>query len=660
MTASTPASPPNTAATSTAASRRIRIIHLEDSPLDASLVEEMLKGENIDCEITLVSNKEDFVRELAKGGTDVIISDYNLPSYCGVDALQHTREAGRDTPFIFVSGSIGEERAAEVVKLGATDYVMKEHLRRLGIAVRRAVEGAQSARLTREAEARLRQEREFLADIFSSVQDGIAVLDTDLKIVRTNPTVETLFANQMPLAGKPCSVFGTAENPVPPSALGADTLRDGKPTQNVCTMQTAKGMAEFSIYAYPLLERRTGEQTGVILYLRNITREQALQQQLIRSQKMECVGQLAGGVAHDFNNILQAIMGFSDMLATELPEQDPRHADAVEIRKMADRAASLTRQLLAFSRKQVLSYTELDLNALITNMGKMLQRLMGENIKIQYAFDTSAPHVRGDTGQIEQVVLNLVVNARDAMPDGGQITISTHTRAITAEEASARTAPWRAGTFACISVKDTGTGIPPKVMAHIFEPFFTTKEAGKGTGLGLSTVYGIVQQHEGWVNLTSEMGRGTTFIIYIPILSTTAPATDAGVQAPATAPAKVTRGHILILEDDVMVRQIARRCMENSGHAVQAVGTVTDARAYFAAHSNEISLLISDVVLGDGNGLEMAVEFNRQNPRLKVLMMSGYLDGSSRWEEIQKRKFAFLGKPFSTKTLAEKVAELLT
>jgi len=491
--------------------RRLKILHLEDSPVDAELVQEILRSEHVDCDIIVVAEKEDFDRELAKGDVDVIISDYNLPRFSGTDALRQIRKTEKDLPFIFVSGSIGEERAVEVVGLGATDYVMKEHLRRLGIAVRRSVEAANSVRRQREAENRLAEERDFLADVFSSVQDGIVVLDADLKIVNTNPTMETWFPGLVPFAGKSADQLCPGDG-----GLGVSTLRDGQPVKTICKMETAKGSGEFSIYAYPLVERRTGHQRGVILYLRDITSERALQQQLFQAQKMESIGQLAGGVAHDFNNILQAIMGFAEILDSEIPADDPKHEDVLEIRKATDRAVALTRQLLAFSRKQVLSASDLDLNELVGNMGGMLKRLIPATVQLRFDVDSAPAPVRGDAGLIEQIVMNLVVNARDAMPQGGQVVVATRSRTVTAREASAKGGSWKAGRYVCLSVQDTGTGIPPEVLTRLFEPFFTTKEKGKGTGLGLSTVYGISQQHGGWVDVASEAGHGTTFTVYLP------------------------------------------------------------------------------------------------------------------------------------------------
>ena len=493
---------------------RLKILHLEDSPADALLVEEMLRNDHVDCDITVVAEPADFERELARGDVDVVISDYSLPRYCGTDALKKTRETGLETPFIFVSGSIGEERAVEAVQLGATDYVMKEHLRRLGLAVRRAVEAAESARRRREAEARLAEERDFLADVFSSVQDGLVVLDMDRTIVRTNPTMEKLFPGQMPLAGKPVrQIF-----PEGVDAAGLVPGGEGPPAPATCTLETAQGKGEFSVYAYPLLERRTGRQQGVILYVRNITSERELQQQLFQAQKMESIGRLAGGVAHDFNNILQAILGFTEILAVDIPADHPSHADVLEIRKSTERAVTLTRQLLTFSRKQVLTIADLDLNGLANNMGSMLQRLIGTGYQLAYELEPAPAFVHGDAGQIEQIILNLAVNARDAMPAGGTITLGTRRVEVTAPEAARRGQPWRAGRYVCLGVRDTGTGIPPEVLRHLFEPFFTTKGKGKGTGLGLSMVYGIAQQHGGWVDVATQVGRGSAFTVYLPSL----------------------------------------------------------------------------------------------------------------------------------------------
>ena len=504
-----------------APSHRLNILHLEDDPADAELVREMLHRESVDCDITVVSDADAFERELARGGVDVVISDYHLPRYCGADALKKARDAGSDLPFIFVSGSIGEERAVEIVKLGATDYVMKDHLRRLGIAVRRAIEAANEARRRQEAESLLAEERDFLADVFSSVQDGLVVLDEQLNVVRANPAMEAMFPEHAPLAGKSVRVIFSDG-----IQAGETALRDGRPNRTGCTLKTVLGDRNFDVYTYPLVAHRNGGRKGGILYVRDITGERALQQQLFQAQKMECIGQLADGVAHDFNNILQAIMGFSELLADDIPEADPRHADVMEIRTATERAVGLTRQLLSIGRKPSPVSAAMDVNLLVGNMGKMLERMVGENIRIRYDLAQAGTYVHGDAEQVEQIVLNLVVNAGDAMSGGGEVGVSTCLREVSAGEAAARGIPWRAGKFVCLSVRDTGTGIPAEVLPHLYEPFFTTKGKGKGTGLGLSTVYGIVKQHGGWMDLETAKGRGTTFTAYLPELDMGQPRKD--------------------------------------------------------------------------------------------------------------------------------------
>jgi signal transduction histidine kinase len=641
------------------AGKHLRILHLEDDSLDAELVREALLREGVECSISVVATRGEFQRALAAGGVDLVISDYKLPDFQGDEALRLVREKCPDLPFIFVSGSIGEERAIEAVKLGATDYVMKERLPRLGMGVRRAVNEAEGLRRRREAEATLEAEREFLTDVFASVQDGIVVLNDRLEIVRANATVERMFPAQMPLEGRLWSAVRGGEDAGGPCAAQT-ALRTGKAAQGSRRIRTASGEVEINSFAFPLMERRTGRMTGVILYLRDVTRERALQQQLIQAQKMECIGQLAGGVAHDFNNIIQAVQGFGDLLAASLTEDDPRRMEVGEIRKAAARASALTRQLLAFSRKQVLTTAVLDLNALAQGMGKMLHRLIGGNISLEFGLDSAPLFVLGDAGQIEQVVLNLIVNARDAMPSGGRITVATRRRELSAEEAARQGPDWRAGRFACLSVRDTGTGIPPEVMPRLFEPFFTTKEAGKGTGLGLSTVYGIVQQHNGWVEVASEFGHGAEFTVYLPVQEAPArPDSAAVASAPAPAPAPASDGQILVVEDDPVIAKLLGSALRPGGHTVHMAEGTGEARALFARHGERIRLLVSDVALKDGNGVDLATELRRGNPALHVLMISGYVDDRVRWEEIQAQGFAFLPKPFSLSDLLRIAGGLL-
>jgi len=499
---------------------RLRILHLEDDSSDALLVSEVLKQEGVECDITVVSTHQEFEKCLAQGDVDLVMADYKLPTIQGDEALTLVRNKWPDMPFIFVSGSIGEERATEVVKLGATDYVMKERLRRLGGSIHRAIEEAEERAQRRAAEEQLQKKQEFLSDLFTSVQDGIVVLNDKLEVVRANPTVERLFPALLPFAGKSWGeFFDTCVSPNTDCAARV-TLRTGKAEQSYQKCKTSRGILDFNIFAFPLIERRTGNRTGVILSLRDVTRELTLHRQLIQSQKMECIGQLAGSVAHDFNNILQSIILASELLSTSIHEQDPRYAEVDEIRKTAQRAVSLTRQLMTFSRQDAMSPTSIDLNNLARNMGKMLNRLMTGGIIIEFNLDPNLARVKCDGGRIEQVILNLVINSRDAMLQGGQILITSLNRTVTQEEADTGGLEWQPGQYACLAIRDTGVGIAPEIMPHLFEPFYTTKAAGKGTGLGLPTVYGIVKQHGGWIDVTSKIGEGTTFTLFLPALAT--------------------------------------------------------------------------------------------------------------------------------------------
>ena len=409
-----------------------------------------------------------------------------------------------------------------------------------------------------------------------------------------------------------------------------------------------------------MVERRTGNRTGVILDLRDVSREKLLQQQLVQAQKMESVGQLAGGVAHDFNNILQAIMASSEMLAAAIPAGDLRRSDVEEIRKASERGASLTRQLLAFSRKQAILPTILDLNALAKNMGQMLSRIMPDSVKLEFDLDPALATVKCDPGTIEQVILNLAVNARDAMPKGGRIVVATRNREVSATEATSHGPEWHAGSHVCLTVRDTGTGMSPEVMAHLFEPFFTTKQPGKGTGLGLPTVYGIAKQHGGWMEVSSAQNIGTTCTMYLPASrEEIPPEPPAHVATPVAAVAK-SPGSILVVEDDSVITRLMVRALEECKYTVRAVNSCALARERFAApEGKEIRLLVADVICGDGNGVTLATRLQRQNPDLRVLLISGYVDEQVRWEEIQARGFRFLLKPFALPKFIQQVRELL-
>jgi signal transduction histidine kinase len=380
------------------------------------------------------------------------------------------------------------------------------------------------------------------------------------------------------------------------------------------------------------------------------------QEQLLQAQKMEAVGQLAGGVAHDFNNLLTVIVGRSELVLDALPAGDPLRTHVELSLETAERASTLVQQLLAFSRRQVLQPRVLDLNRVVVDMTKILQRLIGEDIVTTVELGRTLWRVKADPGQLEQVILNLAVNARDAMPRGGRLVIKTEN--VRLDEAYVRQhAKVRAGPYVRLTVSDTGVGMDAAVKGRMFEPFFTTKGPGKGTGLGLATVYGIVQQSGGHIAVESEPGRGTTFWVYLPRLEETVDT----LGEKARAPGEGQRGseNVLLVEDDEEVRAIARIILETVGYRVLAVASPAEALATLARHGGAIDLLLTDVVMPEMSGPELAQRVRALRPDLRVLYMSGYTADAMLRHGIRETDVALLPKPFSRRALLTKVREVL-
>ena len=395
---------------------------------------------------------------------------------------------------------------------------------------------------------------------------------------------------------------------------------------------------------------------AVLIGLKDNSEETKLKRQVAQATKMQAVGQLAGGVAHDFNNILTAIIGYCDLMLLRHPPGDSDYDDIQQIRQNSNRAASLTRQLLAFSRQQTLRPQILQLPDVVAEVSHLLKRLLGETVKLDVQHGRFIGVVRADPGQLEQVIVNLGVNARDAMPSGGTLLIET--KAVSKTDVRAmRSEILPIGDYALLSVTDAGTGIAKEHLAKIFEPFFTTKEVGKGTGLGLSTVYGIVKQSGGFIFADSEIGKGTTFDIYLPVH-------EGGMPPPVTlakldAPPKDVwgTGRLLIVEDEPMVRAVAERALQRQGYTVETACDGEEALALFATGKN-YDLVVSDVVMPNMDGPAMARELRKQRPDMRILFMSGYAEEQLR-ESINLDKVAFLPKPFSVQQIAEAVRDAL-
>jgi PAS domain S-box-containing protein len=395
-------------------------------------------------------------------------------------------------------------------------------------------------------------------------------------------------------------------------------------------------------------------ETGFEMIAEDVSERRLLEEQLRQAQKMEAVGRLAGGVAHDFNNLLTVIKGYSELMLEELDNAHPLRTEVDEIKKAADRAASLTRQLLAFSRQQVLAPKVLDLNLIVHNMDKLLRRLLGEEVILTSVLAPTLGRVKADPGQVEQVIMNLAVNARDAMPKGGKLTIETSNVDLD-ENYTREHVAVKPGKYVMIAVSDTGMGMPEKVQARIFEPFFTTKEVGKGTGLGLSTVYGIVKQSGGYVWVYSEVGIGSTFKVYLPRVD--APL-DAGslTRQLITHPGNET---VLLVEDEEGVRTLMRQVLQKHGYNVLEARDGGEALVVCERHQGKIELLLTDVVLENMSGQDVAERLLRFRPDMKVLYVSGYADDAIVKHGVLTAGAAFLQKPFTTEALARKIRHVL-
>ncbi len=399
-----------------------------------------------------------------------------------------------------------------------------------------------------------------------------------------------------------------------------------------------------------------GEVIRIVGVARDITAHRQLEEQFRQSQKMEAIGQLAGGVAHDFNNILAVIQMQADLLKDEAGIAPSQLESADEIIKATQRAADLTRQLLLFGRRQSMQLHHLNLNEVVTNMAKMLQRLLGGHIRMQFKLAPQPLLINADASMMDQILLNLAVNSRDAMPKGGDLVIETS--AVEFDEFSAVQSPQaRPGLFVCLSVSDTGTGIPPEILPRIFEPFFTTKEIGKGTGLGLATVFGIIQQHQGWINAHSEAGRGATFRAYLPRINN---ATPAQPQPSITAALPHGNETILFAEDEISLRVLVRNVLTKLGYQVLEAGSGTQALRVWEKNRDKIQLLLTDIVMPDGmTGIDLARQLQRENPRLKVIYTSGYsLEAATKGFPL-KDGVDFLPKPFPVKKLAQTIRNRL-
>ncbi|MFH1758550.1 MAG: ATP-binding protein [Pseudomonadota bacterium] len=514
------------------------------------------------------------------------------------------------------------------------------------------------------AEEALRESEERFRQIYDETPIGYHELDTGGRIIRVNRTeLEMLGYPVEEMLGQPVWKF-VLEDETTRHVVMAKIAGDVSFHETFERTYWRKDGTTLPVLVKDRVIRdKGGRIIGIRSTVEDITErrrsEEALrksEEQLRQWQKVEAIGRLAGGIAHDFNNLLMTIKGCSEILLQEYDAQDPRREEAEEIQKAAERATSLTRQLLAFGRRQILKPQVLNLNKVVANMNKMLQRVIGEDIQLLTVLEPKLGPVKVDPGQIEQVIMNLAVNARDAMPRGGKLTIET-ANVLLDEDYAQRHISVKPGSYVMLAVSDNGCGMDKETQSHLFEPFFTTKDKGKGTGLGLSTVYGIVKQSGGNIWAYSEVGQGTTFKIYLPMV----------IQAvkekyePAERRRISTRGTetILVVEDEKAVRKMIRKTLQNKGYTVLEAQHGQDALDICEHYSGPIHLMVTDVVMPQMSGKELAEQLAPSRREMQVLYMSGYPDNSIVQHGVLEPGTEFLQKPFTLNTLEAKVRKLL-
>jgi two-component system, cell cycle sensor histidine kinase and response regulator CckA len=637
---------------------RLRILLLEDVAMDAELIEYQLGRAGIAFTPRCVDNRDDFVVAIGEFCPDLILSDYALPGFDGMSALRLARELAPATPFIIVTGSINEEIAVDCMRAGAADYLLKNNLARMGPAIEAAIERARAWAQTRAAEEALRRSEANLRAIFHNTLQDFVLLDRDGVIQTMN---------------KPSSDW--TRWLVGSDVTEGESLRERMPEQMVAEFDDmfARALNNEVVTVERQLTDPTGAERwfeaslipvvadghsviGVCISVANIDERKRAEDHLRRAEKMQAVGRLAGGVAHEVNNMMTVILGFGDFLLRSLGPDDPRSEEAKEIIRAAQRAASVTKQLLAFSRRQILQPRVLDLNGVVTGLQPIIDRTLGASHRFVMRLSPMLGTVRADRGQLEQVLVNLVLNARDAMADGGQLTIETSTVMLGEDYLRRRTeVKIPLGTYIMLAVSDTGHGMTPEVQARAFEPFFSTKPVGQGTGLGLSTVYGIVKQSGGYIWAYSERGIGTTFKIYLPVVHSPSDAVPEQV-VPAAAGGNEA---ILVVEDEDIVRNLACRVLREQGYTVFEARQGHEGLECVAQHADELRLVLSDVVMPEMGGRELGRLLHELHPHLPVLYMSGYTGDDVVQRGLLDATAPFQQKPFSPDGLVRKVREML-
>ncbi len=631
----------------------LRGLIVENSPNDIDLMLFELRDSGFHVEPTLVKTRDEFKRAVATQNFDFVLADYRLPGWCGLDAFVDLRAVGRDIPFLMVTGTLGEEAAVDCIKQGVSDFILKDRLKRLPIALNRALTEKALRDENQRAHEALRLSEMRNRSLVENAVYGIARVAGDGTFLDANPALRRM--------------LGCAPEDNPANLnLARDLFRF--PEQYARLMAACREFgqvhgaeaewkrADGAILAMRLHLRRLnsdGDPEAFEMIAEDVTELRALERQLRQSQKFEAIGQLAGGIAHDFTNVVGAILGWAEM-GLEQSRDNPAVAERFErIREQADRAAALTRELLAFARRQVLQPRPVDLNSVATGLQSLLDKVIDKNIEVKFHTALLDP-VKADPTQLEQVLMNLCINARDAMPQGGRLVIETEM--VQLDEPYCHFYPYvTPGRYAVLSVSDTGIGMDAETRERIFEPFFTTKERGKGTGMGLATVYGIVKQHGGFIHVYTEPSHGSLFRVYLPAMEAGSSLTAAQKSSvPSRAEMRGTET-ILLAEDHESIREMARQTLVSLGYRVLAAADGEEALRL--SESVRPAMAILDVIMPKMGGPAAAGQLVKRYPGVRVVFTSGYSSESEMVPEGTTGRY--LQKPYSPTTLARLVRDIL-
>ncbi|HEV2661100.1 MAG TPA: response regulator [Ktedonobacteraceae bacterium] len=636
----------------------MRFLIIDDNPADRELIVHKLRKEFDSAEFVTVGLPGELEAATKRGIFDIILTDYQLNWSDGLQILDLMKVRFPDVPVVMFTGTGSEEIAVEGLRAGLSNYVLKKHLDRLPYAVRDSLEKARLRKQYEEAIQQLRASEERYREIFEQGLTGVFAFTPQGRLLTCNSAFARIFGFASVEEAMQVNVRALYPQPQHFDAFLKLLAHEKRFEYHEMEMQRCDGVPLYIVENVVGSFDDDGRLVEVKGYLFDNTERRRLTEQLQQAQKLESVGLLVSGIAHDFNNMLGGILGYAGRGLGRVTQSHPLYSNLHHIQEIATRAARMTQQLLAFSRRQVLEPSAVNLNIVVDTLLDFISKVLGEHIEIEFVPDPDLKTVHVDYSQIEQVLMNLCINARDAMPRGGRLTIRT--RNVNADEAyTLGGGQSKPEAYVQISVQDSGVGMSELVRERIFEPFFTTKELGKGTGLGLSMVHGIIGQHNGFIDVESEEGKGTIFSLYLPC-------TD-GVSAPETLPAEsrsaqtVVGGDetILVVEDDPDLRCLMEEALGDYGYTVMSASDGLEGLQQFEEHGNSIALVISDLMTPKMMGKELYDKIHTMSDATRFLFVSGYQANQISQNFVLDKGFYFLQKPFDLDELAAKVREIL-